>query len=819
MLTQETKRKIDATRQILVGKVPDPKAQVDQITTALIYKFMDDMDKEAIELGGKARFFTNGFQKYSWTKVLDQKLSGHERLELYGEAVSKMSQNPHIPQLFRDIFKDAFLPYRSPETLTLFLKEINDFTYSHSEDLGDAFEYLLSILGSQGDAGQFRTPRHIIDFIVEVVDPKKGDTILDPACGTAGFLISAYKHIIKEQKSKPLTPDEKKKLMGSLVGYDISPDMVKLSKVNMYLHGFAEPKIFEYDTLSSEEKWDEMYDVMMANPPFMTPTGGIRPHKRFSIQANRSEVLFVDYIKEHLRPNGRAGIIVPEGVVFQSGLAYKQLRKMLIEDGLFAVASLPSGVFNPYAGVKTSILFFDNSVSKQTKEILFVKINNDGFDLGAQRREIDKNDIPEVIKILNKWKKGEKVVNKLALYVKKTKIAESGDFNLSGDRYRTTIDYSNVKWPLVKLEEICDLQNGYAFKSNDYIKASNTLNFRMSNIRPDGQLDIDYNPKYLPDEYTIKYKDYILNNGDVVIAMTDMASDPKILGVPTIIKKDNRNLLLNQRVGKFIKIDENKVFVPFLKYILNAQNIKDYLKNFGGGGLQINISKKDILKIGIPLPPLEVQKQVVFELNGYQNIINGSKQISENWKPVVEIDSKYEKVRLGEKSEMFSGLAHENVIKDNGKYILINSKFISSEGSEYKRSDSNLFPLHVGDVVMCMSDVPNGKTLGKCFYVDVDNKYTLNQRICVFRTKDYDKKFLYYFLNRNRYFLNFDNHQSQTNLRKEQVLGCPMPLIPINIQKEIVEKIEKEKKLIESSKELIEVYEQKAKETIAKLWE
>lgn len=188
MLNQETKRRIDSARDILVGKVPDPKAQVEQITTAMIYKFMDDMDKEAQELGGKARFFTNGYEKYSWTIIMDPKLGGHERLNLYAEAVIKMAENPHIPQLFRDIFKDAFLPYRSPETLSLFLKEINGFKYVHSEDLGDAFEYLLSILGSQGDAGQFRTPRHIIDFIVNVVDPKKEETILDPACGTAGFL-------------------------------------------------------------------------------------------------------------------------------------------------------------------------------------------------------------------------------------------------------------------------------------------------------------------------------------------------------------------------------------------------------------------------------------------------------------------------------------------------------------------------------------------------------------------------------------------------------------------------------------------------------
>ena len=394
MLDQETKRKIDSARDILVGKVPDPKAQVEQITTALIYKFMDDMDKEAQELGGKVRFFSNGYKKYSWTKLMDPKLGGHDRLDLYVEAITSISQNPNIPQLFRDIFKDAFLPYRNPETLGLFLKEINGFTYGNSEDLGNAYEYLLSILGSQGDAGQFRTPRHIIDFIVSSVDPKKDETVCDPACGTAGFLISAYKHILEqhdglddpENKEKPLTPDERKTLMDHFVGYDISPDMVRISKVNLYLHGFPSPTIFEYDTLSSEEKWDESFDVMLANPPFMSPKGGIKPHKRFSVQAKRSEVLFVDYILEHLKPKGRAGIIVPEGIIFQSANAYNALRKMLVDDGLMAVVSLPAGVFNPYAGVKTSILLFDNEIAKKTKNILFLKIQNDGYDLGAQRR-------------------------------------------------------------------------------------------------------------------------------------------------------------------------------------------------------------------------------------------------------------------------------------------------------------------------------------------------------------------------------------------------------------------------------------------------
>ncbi|MBW2664484.1 MAG: N-6 DNA methylase, partial [Deltaproteobacteria bacterium] len=477
MLDNGTKKRIDSARDILVGKVPDPKSQVEQITIAMIYKFMDDMDNQTEGLGGKATFFAGEFKQYAWSHLLDLKLSGHERLLLYAEGIEKMNINENIPQLFRDIFKGAFLPYRDPETLNLFLKEINGFTYDHSERLGDAFEYLLSVLSSQGAAGQFRTPRHIIDFMVEIANPAKEDTVLDPASGTAGFLISSYKHILRQNtKSRSgdlLTTDDKGRLMTNFCGYDISPDMVRLSLVNMYLHSFANPSIHEYDTLTSEDRWDERYDrydVILANPPFMSPKGGIRPHSRFAINAKRSEVLFVDYIAEHLNVHGRAGVIVPEGIIFQSQNAYKNLRKMLVEDGyLHAVVSLPAGIFQPYSGVKTSILLMDKTLAKKTGEILFVKVSNDGFDLGAQRRPIDKNDLPQALKIVKDWQqtighgKGlelDEDEKAIAHIVSKQKIAESGEYNLSGDRYREAISYANVKWPMVEFKDVCTLEYG-----------------------------------------------------------------------------------------------------------------------------------------------------------------------------------------------------------------------------------------------------------------------------------------------------------------------------------------------------------------------
>ena len=283
MLTKDIRKTIDNARDVLVGKIPNPQAQIEQITIAMIYKFMDDMDIETVELGGNREFFIEELSEYAWSKVMSPQLGNEARMNLYTEALDKLQLSNRIPKLFRDIFKGAYLPFRDGQTLTLFLKEINDLSYSNSENLGNGFEYLLSIMGSQGDAGQFRTPRHIIEFIVDIVKPTKADTILDPACGTAGFLISAYKFIQKtaEDTKQPLTPKERTTLTENIQGYDISPDMVKLALVNMYLHKFKNPKIYEYDTLTQDTRWDNYFDCILANEAVIC---GLTPEKACNIK-------------------------------------------------------------------------------------------------------------------------------------------------------------------------------------------------------------------------------------------------------------------------------------------------------------------------------------------------------------------------------------------------------------------------------------------------------------------------------------------------------------------------------------------------------
>jgi type I restriction enzyme M protein len=813
MLDQTTKRKLDSARQILVGKVPDPKAQVEQITTALIYKFMDDMDKENEEVGLKTQFFVDDWKKFSWTKILDNKLSGQERLDLYVQAITNMPKNPHIPQLFRNIFKGAFLPYNDPRTLSLFLKEINEFNYEHSENLGNAFEYLLSILGSQGDAGQFRTPRHIIDFIVEVVDPKKNETILDPACGTAGFLISAYKHILKQNKEKALTPDEKLKLMNNLAGYDISPDMVKLALVNMYLHGFPEPKIHEYDTLSSEKRWDETFDVIMANPPFMTPKGGIVPHKRFSIQANRAEVLFVDYIVEHLTIKGRAGIIVPEGVIFQSNNAYTQLRKKLVEDGLFAVVSLPAGVFNPYAGVKTSILLFDNEISKKTKNFLFLKIQNDGFDLGAQRREHSKNDLPLALEIIKKYKSSLNDRNfsedekQIAHIIAKEKIIATGDYNLSGDRYKEVISFANQKWKMVELGEL-EKQEKITFLRGQGISKKDIVENGKNKCVHYGEIYTVYQPiiENVVSKTNLEGK-ILSKKGDVLIPSTTTA-DAMGIAVARALNEDG--VILGGDIN-IIRTKNEYILAAYLAYLISNSSVKNQLAVFAKGINILHLSNSDLRKLKIPLPPIEVQKEIIEQIEVKQNAIDHAKAIIQNLERerryFGQLLRKLEGVEWVEFNQIVKTITPPRKIQKNnfgisGKYPIIDQSQNEIAGWT---DDEKALINHDKPVIIFGDHTCSIKYSEIPFAQGADGIKILTT------AEKLLPKFLYFFLKTGV----VDSTGYKRHYTELKEIKIPLP--SLETQKKLVAEAEKEQEVINANKQLIEIMEQKISDVLSEI--
>ncbi len=812
MLDTATKRRIDTARNILVGKVPDPKSQVEQITIALIYKFMDDMDAESEELGGKRKFFTGKFAHYGWAKLMAPSLGGHEMLSLYGEGISKMPENPGIPPLFRDIFKNAYLPYRDPETLKAFLKIIDEFSYDHSERLGDAFEYLLSVLGSQGDAGQFRTPRHIIDFMVEVLAPQKNETILDPACGTAGFLISAYKHILRTNTDakghSKLTPDEKGKLARNFKGYDISPDMVRLSLVNLYLHGFTDPHIFEYDTLTSEDRWNEFADVILANPPFMSPKGGIKPHKRFSIQAKRSEVLFVDYMAEHLTPFGRAAIIVPEGIIFQSQTAYKELRKMLVENSLVAVVSLPAGCFNPYSGVKTSILILDKAIAKAADTIAFFKVENDGFGLGAQRRAFDKNDLPQVqvelaayLQALRTKASTETILalTSTAQIVPKEKIAANGDYNLSGERYREG-DAVSASFPLVLLGDVCDVSKGSPITRDEVVEGTVP-------VIAGGQQPSCYHNAANRTGETITVSASGAYAGFVAyFDQPIFASD-----CSTIQPRDHR------------------ILSKFLFRLLKSKQVDIYSMQVGMG--QPHVYSKDLVKFQIPLPPLEVQKEIVAEIEGYQKVINGARAVLDNYRPHIPIHPDWPMVEIGELCELVQyGLSVPLKIDGEGFKTFRMNELV--EGKCVDRGDMKCADIHAkefekyrlkrGDLLFNRTN--SFEHVGRTGIFDLVGDYCFASyliRLTVAKGKA-DPFFVNAFMNSESFQQGIKQFASraigQSNINAKNLAAYPIPLPPLATQQAIVAEIEAEQALVAANRELITRFEQKIKATLARIW-
>lgn len=813
MLSFDVKRKINTLRDILVGKVPDPKAQVEQITIALIYKFMDDMDIEGLEFGGTRQFFTGEYEKYAWTEIMKPENSGQQRAFLYAEGIEKMATNPNLPQLFRDIFRGAYIPYRDPDTLNMFLKEVSDFSYDNSEDLGNAFEYLLSIMGSQGDAGQFRTPRHIIDMMVEIVDPKKNETILDPACGTAGFLISAYRHILAQNKDEDgkstLTADDRKRLTENFAGYDISPDMVRLSRVNMYLHHFTKPKISEYDTLTSEEKWDDCYDVILANPPFMTPKGGIMPHSRYRVKAKRSEVLFVDYIAEHLNPTGRAAIIVPEGIVFQSANAYKELRKYLVDDGLlYAVISLPAGVFNPYSGVKTSILLIDKSFARLKDEILFVKLNNDGFDLGAQRREIEGSEIPEIIRIVQKYHAdlepqtadNDILHHPLVTIASKERVAEQ-DYILVGERYKADKSLDTT-YPVVPLSDICEINAEnknptLAFGDDEFIYID------ISSVE-NGTGKVDFSNKIKGTDAPSRAKRAV-KKGDILFSTVR----PNLKAYGYVEREDCDCCVAS--TGFAVISAKSMVLSKYVYYMLYSEPVQTQLSSMMGKGAYPSVNQKDVSQIQIPLPSLSIQEDFVSELDSYQKIIDGARQVVENYKPSIPISSSWEVIPL------------RNLCEN------LDSKRIPITSSDRETGDVPYYGAsgivdYVKDYIfdepllLISEDGANLLARSTPIAFSISGKTWVNNHAHVLKFNNiYTQRFVEFYINQvdiSQYITGAAQPKlSQANLNKI-CIPCPN----IEVQEKIVREIESVIHIVEQNKRLIAIFEQKMADKISEIW-
>jgi type I restriction enzyme M protein len=583
--------------------------------------------------------------------------------------------------------------------------------------------------------------------------------------------------------------------------------MVRLSLVNLYLHGFQDPKIYEYDTLTSEERWDETVDVVLANPPFMTPKGGIRPHKRFSVQANRSELLFVDYIAEHLNPGGRAGVIVPEGIIFQSSNAYKALRKMLVGDYLWAVVSLPAGVFQPYSGVKTSILLMDKTKAKQNDSILFVKVENEGTDLGAKRSSIEGSDLPMALSDLKAFLNNNEIQSDISIEIKKEDILAEKDYSLTASRY---IESQNIlsDYESVRLGKYIEDSKD---RSEEQITEVWSVSNKMGFIESKKYFNIN-----VPSKNISNYK---------MIMPNYFAYNPSRINVGSLAFNDSENIGCVSPMYVVFNVSDTRLNNQYLLQLLKSMQFNDFVNENAQGGVRQQLKFESLCDFQVPLPPLSVQEEIVAEIDGYQKIIDGARQVVDNYKPTIKIDPNWEMVKLEEVCSKITDGTH-----DTPKQVDEGVPFITAKHVKEKIDFENCYFVtqEVHDTIYSRCNPEFGDVLvvnigvgcGTSALVNVDFEFSMKNVALLKTSKDLRSGFVHYYLQENRksIYQSVTQGGAQAFLSLKTLKKIIIPLPSVSIQQEIVAQIEAEQEMVNGNKKLIEIYEQKVKDKIGDVW-
>lgn len=443
------RQKVDQLMDILwAGGVNNPMDSIEQISYLLFLRLLTEQDEVHTTLDKKyKRIFSGKWVRFAWGNFVT--LTGDELFDTVRNGIENLHELPGLSDTGRLLFSRATLKIYDRPTLRAVVQGIHglDLDGHNGHDVrGDMYEYLLSKLSASGTNGQFRTPRHIIDLIVSLVSPQPGQRICDPAAGTAGFLISAYNHILR-QHTKPadlirghvdgglLKPAQWKFLEEqAFTGYDNDANMVKIAILNLYLHQLEKAHIELRNPLTTGfggQYPGKLFDIILANPPFAgkVQNESILADLNYKLNTRSTELLFLKWFIDHLATSGRAGVIVPNGVLFGSTNAATSLRELLLtECDLQAVINFPSGVFKPYSGVGTAALIFQKGAP--TKSVWFYDLTADGFSLDDKRTPIDANDIPDIV---TKWPRRDEGPNSYRVSIEKIR---ENEWSLAAGPYR-----------------------------------------------------------------------------------------------------------------------------------------------------------------------------------------------------------------------------------------------------------------------------------------------------------------------------------------------------------------------------------------------
>lgn len=450
VITGELKSRVDRVWDAFwSGGISNPLEVIEQITYLLFIRRLDDLH-------------TLGEQKARVTGKPEGLLFAPDQQQLRWSVFKNAAPDAMFRTVAEEVFpfvrglggdgttysqhmKDARFTIPTPALLSRVVDMVDGLPMNDRDTNGDLYEYLLGKIASAGVNGQFRTPRHIIRLMVELMAPTPQDEIVDPACGTAGFLVEASEYLREKHPEALLDATQREHFHRSMFhGYDFDSTMLRIGSMNMLMHGVEAPDICYQDSLSELASGDAAkYTLILANPPFAgsVDADGIAKDLTRVVKTKKTELLFLALFLKLLKPGGRAAVIVPDGVLFGSSTAHKALRKALVdEQKLDAVVKLPSGVFRPYAGVSTAILFFTRTDSGGTDDVWFYDVRTDGFSLDDKRAPVEANDLPDV---LARWperagSERDRARTEQSFTVPKAEIVGQG-YDLSLNRYREIV--------------------------------------------------------------------------------------------------------------------------------------------------------------------------------------------------------------------------------------------------------------------------------------------------------------------------------------------------------------------------------------------
>ena len=471
-MDKEVQSKIDRVWETFwTGGITNPVTVIEQITYLLFMKDLDDKEirneKDGELLGIKTnRIFDDEHQDCRWSKF--KNLASNQMYDIVSKKAFPFikEMHPSKDSAFSRYMSNAMFVIPTALVLEKVVTQLDKIDMKDKDTRGDVYEYLLAKMSTSGTNGQFRTPRHIIKMMVELLQPTPQDTICDPACGTGGFLVATSEYL--EENHKELFNDDSLRHHYNndmFYGFDTDQTMLRISAMNMIMHGIDNPTIDYKDSISEDNKDNDKYSIILANPPFKGTIDYERtsPNLLKVCKTKKTELLFLTLFLRTLKIGGRCACIVPDGVLFGSSNAHKDIRKELIENNkLEAVISMPSGVFKPYAGVSTGILIFTKTTTGGTDNVWFYDMTADGYTLDDKRTPIKDNDIPDIIERFNSLdKETERARTDKSFMVTKQEIVDNG-YDLSINKYKEIIQEKvEYESPKVILKEIMDMEEEF----------------------------------------------------------------------------------------------------------------------------------------------------------------------------------------------------------------------------------------------------------------------------------------------------------------------------------------------------------------------